>query len=585
MPNNNLLIVDSETQPLFNNLVFNENQKIIHIKLYNDIFDKVIPAIDREVKLVVINDNALPDSNYKALEIIAHIRCHDFGGENSNSNNVHILVLTRHIKTLQDYCAYFSESSNDYAIVLLSREVHIKYFTHGDFQGIIETVKRLLERDLCPNLKDEFCKTIPLKESIDRHSIANQWGAYCLAKIAGVLLPTLPTDLYFKYLVAKYQSQISLSASNKTITAHKRAIKVLLIDDEAEKGWKTVLKEIIEKKVKCNNTNISCDITAIISREFVTDNIIDQEWDIIFLDLRMPDEGAGKELLKKIKEKRPDHQVIIFTASNKAWNHKVLYDLGADAYYIKEHPEQIDEQKIKDNYENLLVTIETCLKNGEQLKWYWQHIRKILNNTSIEYLPIPNNPNGSKIDERLKERLCMFYGLLKRAHQQTDFDKNTFYYSDLELAFMTLWSCLNDIQENYYVKTGVGGTLKWVLVTDPAPPISLEFIVQQKHCISDYNDTTLYEVLPTHNKGGIREIAPQIAFIILKHPQLQRYCPTFLSNLHNLKEKRNKLYLTHGDSTNSEFYNTLVRETSRITDDDCKNLFRLVYFILTTERV
>jgi hypothetical protein len=47
----------------------------------------------------------------------------------------------------------------------------------------------------------------------------------------------------------------------------------------------------------------------------------------------------------------------------------------------------------------------------------------------------------------------MFLGLLKKAFEQTEFDKNTFFYSKWELSFLTLWSTLNEIQEAYYEKT------------------------------------------------------------------------------------------------------------------------------------
>lgn len=52
-----------------------------------------------------------------------------------------------------------------------------------------------------------------------------------------------------------------------------------------------------------------------------------------------PNEFSGMKILKAIKAANQGIQVIMFTASNKAWNMKALLDAGADGYYIKESPE------------------------------------------------------------------------------------------------------------------------------------------------------------------------------------------------------------------------------------------------------
>ena len=57
------------------------------------------------------------------------------------------------------------------------------------------------------------------------------------------------------------------------------------------------------------------------------------------------------------------------------------------------------------------------------------------------------------MQERMKERFEMFYGLLKRSFEETKFNEENYHYSHLELAFMTLWSCLNDIQHEFFDKS------------------------------------------------------------------------------------------------------------------------------------
>ena len=99
------------------------------------------------------------------------------------------------------------------------------------------------------------------------------------------------------------------------------------------------------------------------------------KYDLIFLDLRMngvseegtldPEEFSGMKILKAIKMQNKGNQVIMFTASNKAWNMKALLDAGADGYYIKESPEYSFPASYSDsNARELCVSITQCLGNG-----------------------------------------------------------------------------------------------------------------------------------------------------------------------------------------------------------------------------
>jgi hypothetical protein len=96
-------------------------------------------------------------------------------------------------------------------------------------------------------------------------------------------------------------------------------------------------------------------------------------------------------------------------------------------------------------------------------------------------------------------------------------------------------------------------------------------------------------------------ISLQIAFLILKMPELQKgiafYCqekknlrgvwePNFLKKLYDLNDLRNKLYLTHGD-TDPDFFTKTERQKRADGDinvriqREIKDLFELVYFLLT----
>lgn len=94
-------------------------------------------------------------------------------------------------------------------------------------------------------------------------------------------------------------------------------------------------------------------------------------------DTFRPEEFSGMKILKAIKEQNKGNQVIMFTASNKAWNMKALLDAGADGYYIKESPEYVFPASYSDsNARELYDSIVSCFCNG-YLRNVYSKIKKI----------------------------------------------------------------------------------------------------------------------------------------------------------------------------------------------------------------
>ena len=78
--------------------------------------------------------------------------------------------------------------------------------------------------------------------------------------------------------------------------------KVLLVDDEKE------FIETLSERMETRGMNVA---TTVSPKQAL--DIVDQEsFDAVVLDLKMP-EMDGLEVLKKIKEKNPDIQVILLT--------------------------------------------------------------------------------------------------------------------------------------------------------------------------------------------------------------------------------------------------------------------------------
>lgn len=485
---------------------------------------------------------------------------------------------------------------------------------------------------LYKNFKDEFLYKLIIKgpEQQGRHSVANQWGAYRMAEIGGLKIEySFPKTLYFKNLIA-------LSSAAEPINLQFPIVnKILLIDDNCNNGWSSCLKVIfgsaeIKEYVSWNDATL----------DGVKEQIMTDQYDMIFLDYyldegeRIDRIGKGKNILKEIKGSRepngilneglnPVIPVIMFTASNKAWNMDELYEAGADGYYIKEHPETAHDPEFSiENFKNFHKTVSNCLKKGNLLRKYWNKIK------DVQEKPIFQDKDPQLNKERISERLKMFLGLLKKAFEQTEFDKNTFFYSEWELAFLTLWSVLNEVQEALYVKTQPILSLKHSNMVYTQHPngkkityfnsyhtkhfkwtyedeLFLDYdykIIQNESGGIQENESGFYSTFGTrkspleyNNKNGHYSLLSfsknrdfkyeeimhlQIAFLLLKNNADKN----LLINLDRLNKVRNKLYLTHGEDSSSQIFKNEYknqRQSSKSWEININNLFEIVHFLCT----
>lgn len=301
--------------------------------------------------------------------------------------------------------------------------------------------------------QEDFLDYIHVNAMSGHHSLANEWGASVLDKLINMGKPSgnpefssASKKLYFKYVYAqtinvvdflsgKQQAQFNMLNRPRIDAIGKR---ILLIDDEADKGWKFVLQKLI-----VTNEN---DFNVIAHRakdynDFSKEerNLIENgNHDLVFLDLRMngdkekdvykPDDFSGMKILKQIKRKQPGLQVIMFTASNKAWNLKALLEAGADGYYIKESPEyKFSFGFSLANYDALRENIKLCLKRS-----FLRTIYEIINAIKKDF-------NQTHVNEQFKDCLInqmnVSYTLLSAMHY--------------EYAFVSLYQIIELVNDQY----------------------------------------------------------------------------------------------------------------------------------------
>ena len=310
----------------------------------------------------------------------------------------------------------------------------------------VELMEPLSAKDYHPYFLD-LVKVKP-NATEGTHSIANQWGADVLERIISgdetenELIKRARQSLYFRYvltLTLKQETIFDLAnnindveKANRIDVLDASGKKILLIDDEADKGWKDVIGRILNNSNLITFNQQTADYTNL--SEDIKKEIEKEDADLIFLDLRIngvaedtdehirPYDFSGMKVLKAIKKINPGLQVIMLTASNKAWNMKALVDAGADGYYIKESPEYAFSAEYSiANANNLVKQIERCLEKKYLCKIY----------TGIKKLKSTLDSCGQSqyFCNRIKNHLNISYVLLSQAKTKQDF---AFAYITLE---------------------------------------------------------------------------------------------------------------------------------------------------------
>lgn len=364
--------------------------------------DWIIKTLDDQVSRVVIE---IGDRASDSLKIAYHIRLSV--EELRDKALVSIVFISEHplevlIETLKEY------DSEGYSQILFTEGVHFITADGGEISSdnrlMIEHLGRIAPKDY----KTKFLSRISVKptEKFGRHSLANAWGAYALLKAAGGNLVVedneFRSSLYFKYRTAqnfderKFLSKLSpkgtiaLTPPKVKNKAKGKAKKILLIDDEASKGWEQALRSIFSMSSPTNElTVISEQVSDYNSLSKESREIIETtDFDLFLVDLRLngsdenmdqrPENFSGTKVIKKIKELNPGNQVISFTASNKVWNMKAVLDAGADGYYVKESPEYGFSRKFsKENFKQFQRDVEDSLVRSKYLKLVFAKLERL----------------------------------------------------------------------------------------------------------------------------------------------------------------------------------------------------------------
>jgi len=127
----------------------------------------------------------------------------------------------------------------------------------------------------------------------------------------------------------------------------KLEAKVLLVDDEEE--FCSMLSERLETR--------GLKVNAVLSGEEAVNRVASQNFDAIILDLAMPGID-GLETLRRIKEKRPDLEILMLTGHGTVKSSIEAMKLGAEDFLEKPVDMNVLLEKISEAKHKRMLILE-----------------------------------------------------------------------------------------------------------------------------------------------------------------------------------------------------------------------------------
>lgn len=315
-------------------------------------------------------------SDYNGLRLATHIRC------TPGPNQLKPIFI-------YGYVGIDSLWNHEYFGILRTKNVFLIPQSKKAFKEAGEMPQSSFDQTELPQELNKLKLSPPLDYE-DEHSIINEWAIYQWANALEIehndelerTFNNVGTNIYFKYFKTKYFTQLSKTISRNDLLIEKVGEpRVLLVDDEINKGWFEIFSFLLYEK---NGISIDCigDEFRYTTREQVISNTIsfveDNDIDVIILDYRLHPEDfetqnhlecSGMKLLKSVKQLNPGIQVIIFSATRDAM---ILHDLNheADAFIHKALT-----TSNKDQIEKAISAISESISRSNWLKSVWDKTR------------------------------------------------------------------------------------------------------------------------------------------------------------------------------------------------------------------
>lgn len=337
---------------------------------------------------------------------------------------------------------------------------------------------------------------LPLPYLGTPHALANEWGALRL-RYGVRALRGEPLDGWFReaaraldrsyywlllsrlHLADDWRGPPDPGAWDRWARFLKRRRPtVLAVDDEmATAGWGGALDEVFDHSDR---------LTTLAYTDGFADGVRtatdDPALDLLLTDLRMTaaDQATGEAadraavagltgtaLIRRLKvgdgpggPARPTLPAVVLTASNKSWTFRLLADVGADAYWVKESPEiNPDHQATVESARALLRYLEGAVAAHDERAFLWAFHDDVLALASDPgrtgpFARVPGASPGRVVGHlhAVARHAQQAYGYLavpETAHRRAAFDQDP-----VDVAFLSLWGAIDDLLALRFVDSG-----------------------------------------------------------------------------------------------------------------------------------
>ena len=457
-----------------------------------------------------------------------------------------------------------------------------------------------------------------------RHDLANEWGPVQLWN--GVqqlraeqtypawvrkLFFRLTRRQYYKYLFALSglrgetesfgsefrpieDSQDIYDSWIEFVGARKQPIRIGLVDDEAEKGWLQAIEGVFLDAPGAGSVTAPYNASDLEDLDTLVKDASAQDWDIVLVDLRLTESDtdgpprdakqlSGVQVIKKLKERQPERPVLAVTASNKAWTAKTLRSAGADGHWIKESPEHgVRLSYTTQNAADLIEALHSILQRYDDACPVWELVRRIASLKDDEALifrfaQLNRDTDPGQVRKRLdaiQNRLRRAFGFL--VMERSDYEEVAFASNRLDLAFLTVWSILNETAALHFLDPPYRGrplsetrrkqTFRFLDPHDQSVKTYWTIengVIQQSDPPTPSDSNLEYLIRPTHRDGkpkrpGRNVDNPRIQWLLHRagEPELAKRFhdddyKSHYSGPPPLRNLRNSLEETHGEATDA----------------------------------
>jgi len=260
----------------------------------------------------------------------------------------------------------------------------------------------------------------------------------------------------------------AFAAWDAFLRSAKKRVRILLLDDEAEKGWQQAFTSLFEAHPASGTVEAPFQAAEFQgSLDQIAERVADEAYDVVLCDMRLRpnvernvtqdvDELSGIRLLQAVKKARPDRPVIAFTASNKSWMFEEALSSGADGYWVKEAPDyDVRFTHTVEQVASLLDAIRNAVQQRRGLQFLWDLNAELTDRlkdkefvASWDFPAYDGDSSAATRLETIVRRLKQAYWLL--LDRRSNFEASVFDTRQEDMAFLSVWSCLKEIHELYF---------------------------------------------------------------------------------------------------------------------------------------